>query len=102
MIPTQKEAYARIQRAYIFATEEGNTILASTLRQMLLEYKARNINIERVELSHRPTQRPIYNPKTASIKLKRELYDTRIELDDEETVRQRYETYTQKRRVFQR
>ena len=109
MTTTRHFQVNRLEAAYQIALETGNTRLAKTLKPMLDKERVRSVkstsrtNVgERIISTSRKAPRPVYNPKRAAIKLKNELYDTRIELDSPEVIEERRQRFHQRRLVLKR
>lgn len=77
---TQAEKINNMRKAHREALRTGNRRLATTLAEMLRNYDAKSIKASQGDDLSRLTKltRPITNPRTMSVKLKCEKYDTRI------------------------
>lgn len=109
MTTTRQYQVSRLEAAYIIAQETGNIKLVKALEPLVLRERARSVKStaptsvgEAIVNASVNTGRPVYNPRRASIKLKSELYDTRIELESPEEIEAKRQAYIQRRRVFQR
>jgi hypothetical protein len=104
-IATKAEQISRMEQALEIAKLENNYRLINTLSEMLANEAARRsksalswiIEEEMLELP-----RTVYNSRRAAIKLKAELYDDRIELEDAAAIMAKREAHLARRKVFAR
>lgn len=87
----------RLEAALVIAKETNNHRLVATLTPMVLSERVKRKNNNRLTESlvatAGTTARAVYNPKRASVKLKTELYDTRVSAPSEKTVATRLALY---------
>lgn len=97
MTTTKQFQINRLEAALVIAKETNNHRLVATLTPMVMaERVKRNRNnglTENLVATAGTTARAVYNPKRASIKLKTELYDTRVSAPSEKVVATRLALY---------
>lgn len=91
-VPTKSASIARLQSALLIAQQTGNRRLEQTLIGMLRTEAARSVKSTAAVEVNVPSKdvRTVYNPKRASIKLKSELYDTRVYVAPKKVIKRRY------------
>ena len=78
---SMKQKYDKLQYTINHYKSVGNWKMVKTLEPMLLSYKAKSVKSSKgddLNTHLSKTVRPCTNPRTMSIKMKREKYDTRI------------------------